>query len=70
LPLLRQNGSPGVGLIRNLDDIRAVVSLDESIQMEMEAHRLIQDLPGVRNIVSRLGRGEFRSIPPATTKPT
>jgi cobalt-zinc-cadmium resistance protein CzcA len=34
------------------------ISLDESVQMEMEAHRLIQDLPGIRNIVSRLGRGE------------
>ncbi|MCC6539130.1 MAG: efflux RND transporter permease subunit [Bryobacterales bacterium] len=34
------------------------ISLDESLLMEMEAHRLIQDLPGVKSIVSRLGRGE------------
>lgn len=34
------------------------ISLDESIKMEMEGHRLIKDLPGVRSVVSRLGRGE------------
>ncbi len=34
------------------------ISLDESIKMEMEAHRLIRDLPGVKSLVSRLGRGE------------
>jgi cobalt-zinc-cadmium resistance protein CzcA len=34
------------------------ISLDESIKMEMEANRLIEKLPGVENIVSRLGRGD------------
>lgn len=34
------------------------IALDESIKMEQEAIRLIQDLPGVENIVSRLGRGD------------
>ncbi len=34
------------------------ISLDESIKMEMEAHRLVKDLKGVSGVVSRLGRGE------------
>jgi cobalt-zinc-cadmium resistance protein CzcA len=34
------------------------ISLEESVKMEMEAHKLIGDVPGVRSIVSRLGRGE------------
>ncbi|MBM3736496.1 MAG: efflux RND transporter permease subunit [Acidobacteria bacterium] len=34
------------------------ISLDESIQMEMEIHRLVRNRPGVELVVSRLGRGE------------
>ncbi len=34
------------------------ISLDESIQMEMAAHRLVRDVSGVKYVVSRLGRGE------------
>jgi cobalt-zinc-cadmium resistance protein CzcA len=34
------------------------ISLDESIQIEMEAIRQIRGLPGVKHVVSRLGRGE------------
>lgn len=34
------------------------ISLDESIRMEMEAIQKLNHLPGVRHIVSRLGRGE------------
>jgi cobalt-zinc-cadmium resistance protein CzcA len=34
------------------------ISLDESIKMEMEAHRLIKAAPGIKYVVSRLGRGE------------
>ena len=34
------------------------ISLDESIAMEMEAIRRLKELPGVKQIVSRLGRGE------------
>jgi cobalt-zinc-cadmium resistance protein CzcA len=34
------------------------ISLDESIKMEMKAIKLLNDLPGVKHIVSRLGRGE------------
>jgi cobalt-zinc-cadmium resistance protein CzcA len=41
----------------NLDRVPNI-SLDESIQMEMEAIREIRKIPGVKHIVSRLGRGE------------
>ncbi|MEZ5354204.1 MAG: CusA/CzcA family heavy metal efflux RND transporter, partial [Bryobacteraceae bacterium] len=34
------------------------ISLDESVAMEMEAIRLMADVPGIKHIVSRLGRGE------------
>ncbi len=34
------------------------IALDESVKMEMEAHRLLKTVPGVHYIVSRLGRGE------------
>lgn len=34
------------------------ISLEESIRMEMAAQRLVQTVPGIRHVVSRLGRGE------------
>mgnify|MGYP003341943073 CR=1 FL=1 len=34
------------------------ISLDESIKMEMEAHQLARTVPGIKYVVSRLGRGE------------
>lgn len=34
------------------------ISLDESIRMEMEAARQLRKIPGVKHVVSRLGRGE------------
>jgi heavy metal efflux system protein len=34
------------------------ISLDESIKMELEAHQLIKTVPGIKYVVSRLGRGE------------
>ncbi|MBL8230168.1 MAG: efflux RND transporter permease subunit [Bryobacterales bacterium] len=34
------------------------ISLDESIKMEMQAHRLVKTVPGIQYVVSRLGRGE------------
>ena len=49
---------PREGTIRPNADRVPNISLEESVNMEMEAHRLIRDLPGVRGIVSRLGRGE------------
>jgi len=34
------------------------ISLEESLKMELEAHRLVMDIPGIKTPVSRLGRGE------------
>jgi cobalt-zinc-cadmium resistance protein CzcA len=34
------------------------IALDESVRMEMRAHQLIKTVPGVKYVVSRLGRGE------------
>ncbi len=34
------------------------ISLEESVAIEMQAHRLLKDVPGVKSIVTRLGRGE------------
>jgi cobalt-zinc-cadmium resistance protein CzcA len=60
IPLLGTSFIPEMkeGVISPNADRVPNISLDESIKMEMEAHRLIKDLPGVRSVVSRLGRGE------------
>ncbi len=34
------------------------IALSESIKMEIEAIRMVEDIPGISQIVSRLGRGE------------
>lgn len=39
------------------------ISLDESISLEMQAQRLIASTPGVKSVVSRLGRGESPADP-------
>ncbi|MCE2679067.1 MAG: CusA/CzcA family heavy metal efflux RND transporter [Burkholderiales bacterium] len=39
------------------------ISLDESIKMEMEAMRLVSEVPGVKMVVSKLGRGESPADP-------
>ena len=39
------------------------ISLDESIKLEMEAMRLVLQVPGVKSAVSRLGRGEIPADP-------
>lgn len=39
------------------------ISLDESIKMELQMQRLMRDIPGVQNVVSRLGRGESPADP-------
>ena len=39
------------------------ISLDESVKMEMEAMRTISEVPGVRMVVSKLGRGESPADP-------
>ncbi len=39
------------------------ISLDESLKMEREMQRLMLQVPGVRNVVSRVGRGESPADP-------
>ncbi|MDX6460505.1 MAG: heavy metal efflux system protein [Acidobacteriaceae bacterium] len=39
------------------------ISLDESMKMEKEMQRLMLQVPGVQNVVSRLGRGESPADP-------
>ena len=39
------------------------ISLDESIKMELQMQRLMDKIPGVQNVVSRLGRGESPADP-------
>jgi cobalt-zinc-cadmium resistance protein CzcA len=39
------------------------ISIDESIRLEMEAMRLVMQVPGVKSAVSRLGRGESPADP-------
>lgn len=53
------------------------ISLEEGIKMEMEAMRMVMDIPGVRMVVTNIGRGESpadtqgqnESTPIATLKP-
>ncbi len=53
------------------------ISLDEGIKMEMEAMRMVKEIPGVRMVVTNIGRGESpadtqgqnESTPIATLKP-
>jgi cobalt-zinc-cadmium resistance protein CzcA len=39
------------------------ISLEESIALEMEAMRLVLEVPGVKTVVSRIGRGESPADP-------
>jgi cobalt-zinc-cadmium resistance protein CzcA len=39
------------------------ISLEESLKMEREMQRLMRQVPGVDNVVSRLGRGESPADP-------
>lgn len=39
------------------------ISLDESIKMELQMQSLMEHIPGVENVVSRLGRGESPADP-------
>ncbi|MEW5792341.1 MAG: efflux RND transporter permease subunit [Pseudomonadota bacterium] len=41
----------------------ASISLDEAIRMEMDAMRMIMEVPGVKMAVSKLGRGESPADP-------
>jgi len=46
----------------NFDRVPAI-SLDESIKMEFEGNRRIRTVPGIKSVVSRLGRGESPADP-------
>jgi cobalt-zinc-cadmium resistance protein CzcA len=48
--------SPNVDRVPN-------ISLEESLQMEERIDRIIKEVPGVRSVVSRLGRGESLADP-------
>jgi heavy metal efflux system protein len=39
------------------------ISLDESIKMELNMQRQMRDIPGIQNVVSRIGRGESPADP-------
>ena len=41
----------------------ASISLDESIKMEKEALKMIMEVPGVKSVVTKLGRGESPADP-------
>lgn len=54
---------PGVNRVPN-------ISLDESIKMEMEAMRLVMQVPGVKSAVSGVGRGESPADPQGPNEST
>ena len=54
---------PGINRVPN-------ISLEESIRMEMEAMRLVMQVPGVKSAVSGLGRGESPADPQAQNEST
>ncbi|MEI7444208.1 MAG: CusA/CzcA family heavy metal efflux RND transporter [Burkholderiales bacterium] len=54
---------PGINRVPN-------ISLEESTEMEMEAMRLIMQVPGVKSAVSGVGRGESPADPQAQNEST
>lgn len=46
------------------------ISLDESIKMEMEAMRMVMEVPGVKSAVSGVGRGESLADPQGPNEST
>ena len=54
---------PGINRVPN-------ISLEESIRMEMEAMRLVMQVPGVKSAVSGVGRGESPADPQAQNEST
>jgi cobalt-zinc-cadmium resistance protein CzcA len=51
---------PGINRVPN-------ISLDESIKMEMQAMKLVMEVPGVKSAISGVGRGESPADPRART---
>ena len=65
LPLLGTSFIPEMkegSVSPNMDRV-ANISLGESLAMEMEAMKLVREVPGVRTVVSRLGRGDSPADP-------
>ncbi|MEO8296836.1 MAG: CusA/CzcA family heavy metal efflux RND transporter [Burkholderiales bacterium] len=54
---------PGINRVPN-------ISLEESIRMEMEAMKLVMQVPGVKSAVSGVGRGESPADPQAQNEST
>lgn len=54
---------PGINRVPN-------IALDESIKMEMEAMRLVMEVPGVKSAVSGVGRGESPADPQGANEST
>lgn len=54
---------PGINRVPN-------IALDESIKMEMEAMRLVMQVPGVKSAVSGVGRGESPADPQGPNEST
>ncbi|WP_374481430.1 efflux RND transporter permease subunit [Zoogloea sp.] len=54
---------PGINRVPN-------ISLDESIKMEMEAMRLVMQVPGVKSAISGVGRGESPADPQGQNEST
>lgn len=54
---------PGINRVPN-------ISLDESLKMEMEAMRLVMQVPGVKSAVSGVGRGESPADPQGQNEST
>ncbi|WP_334157251.1 efflux RND transporter permease subunit [Oryzomicrobium sp.] len=54
---------PGINRVPN-------ISLEESIKMEMEAMRLVMEVPGVKSAVSGVGRGESPADPQGPNEST
>jgi len=54
---------PGINRVPN-------ISLDESVKMEMQAMRLITEVPGVKSAVSGVGRGESPADPQGPNEST
>lgn len=54
---------PGINRVPN-------ISLEESVRMEMEAMRLVMQVPGVRSAVSGVGRGESPADPQGQNEST
>lgn len=52
IPVMKEGSIvPGINRVPN-------ISLEESIKMEMEAMRMVMQVPGVKSVVSGVGRGE------------